>query len=89
MPQPVLRDMLFADESLAEAALHGEGASAGEPWSHFAAAQQAATHDDPTTAIRELQQVLSTEGLESRVYLQTWHCLRALAVSPPQEAARR
>jgi hypothetical protein len=89
MPQPSLRDMLFADEPLPEAARHGEGKSAGEPWTHFAAAQQAAREGDPTTAVGELQKVLGTEGLESRVYLQTWHCLRALGVSPPQETARK
>ena len=89
MPQPSLRDMLFADEPLPEAARHGAGESAGEPWTHFAAAQQATREGDPTTAVGELQKVLGTEGLESRVYLQTWHCLRALGVSPPQETARR
>jgi len=89
MPQPNLRDMLFADESLPEAARHGEGPTASEPWSHLAAAQQAASQGDQTTAIRELQKVLGTDGLESRVYLQTWHCLRALGVSPPPETARK
>lgn len=89
MPPLTLRDMLFADESLAEVALHGEGPSAGEPWSHFAAAQGAMSKGDSAVASDELRKVLAMAGLEARVYLQAWHCLRALGVSPPEETARK
>ena len=58
------------------------------PWSHFAAAQQALSKGDKIGAIQELRRVEEMEGLETRLYLQAWHCLRTLGELPPETIAR-
>jgi hypothetical protein len=82
-----LRDTLFADESLETAAGYANGQANPSIWSHFAAAQQAILQNSPDAAIQELNRLLEVSGLETRVYLQAWSCLRALGQFPSAAAA--
>ncbi|MBD2767009.1 hypothetical protein IC235_03765 [Hymenobacter sp. BT664] len=59
------------------------------PWVLFAKAQDAQHSGDAVGAIRALNQVLETPGLESRQYLQAWHFLRALGQQPAAAEAKR
>ena len=86
-PLAGLRDALFADASLGEVASRATSPS-DDPWSHFAAAQQALSKGDKIGAIQELRRVEEMEGLETRLYLQAWHCLRTLGELPPETIAR-
>lgn len=52
------------------------------PWSNFVKAEQAVRKNDKDTAISLLKQVVATEGLETRLYLQAWHSLRGLGELP-------
>ncbi|MGC1376764.1 MAG: hypothetical protein WA821_11085 [Anaerolineales bacterium] len=85
--QPNMRDILFGDESFEKVATHAKGSSDALPWSHFATAEQILRQGDKSRAADELRKVLEMKGLESRVYLQAWHCLRTLSVFPPAEIA--
>ncbi len=83
-----IRDLLFGDLSLGQIALlAGNAATGRSPWVHFAIAQQRQQQGDTFGAIVELEKVLDMERLESRVYLQVWHCLRQLGSFPPADAA--
>jgi hypothetical protein len=86
-PLAGLRDALFADASLEEVAGHATSPS-DDVWSHFAAAQQALSNGDKIAAIQHLRQVQEMEELETRLYLQAWHCLRTLGELPPDTIAR-
>jgi hypothetical protein len=86
-PLAGLRDALFADASLGEVASRATSPS-DDPWSHFAAAQQALSQGDKIGAIQELRRVEEMEGLETHLYLQAWHCLRTLGELPPETIAR-
>jgi len=85
--QPSIRDVLFGDEPLDKVATYANGSSDALPWSHFATAEQILQQGDKSRAADELRKVLELQGLESRVYLQTWHCLRTLGDFPPAEIA--
>jgi hypothetical protein len=43
---------------------------------------------DKIGAIQQLRRVQETEGLETRHYLQAWHCLRTQGEPPPERIAR-
>lgn len=93
LSQPPLniRDALFGDEPLEKVATYAKGSGDAPPWSHFAVAQQILHQGDKSRAADELRKVLEIKGLESRVYLQAWHCLRALGhfrpISPRKSKA--
>ncbi len=82
-----LRDTLFADESLETAAGYAAGQANPSIWSHFASAHQAILQSSPDAAIQELNRLLEVSGLETRVYLQAWSCLRELGQFPSAAAA--
>jgi len=86
-PQPNIRDVLFGDEPLEKVATYAKGSNDALPWSHFAAAQQILQQGDKSRAADELRKALEIKGLESRVYLQAWHCLRTLGNFPPADIA--
>jgi hypothetical protein len=56
-----------------------------EPWVSFGRAKQLLELRDSHAATEILRQILETPGLESRHYLQAWHFLRDLGVTPPSE----
>jgi len=87
IPQPTMRDTLFGDESLEKVATYSKKPDDTSCWSHFAIAQQKVKESNVSEAIHELNKVLDIAGLESRVYLQAWHCLRVLGQRPPAETA--
>lgn len=75
---PSVRDTLFGDRPIDD-----WGAHTGGVWDHFAQARQAIANREPQRAIAALQAVIATPGLESRHYMQAWHCLRQLGVAVP------
>ena len=79
-----LRESILANEDLS---IVGTGMAASDyespPWSHFAEASRLASKG-AAPAIVHLRKILAMPKLESRIYLQTWHCLRALGVVPPE-----
>jgi hypothetical protein len=88
-PKPNICDVLFGDEPLEKAATYAEKSSSASPWSYFASAQQTLKQGEKSRAIDELRKILEIKGLESRVYLQAWHCLRMLGEFPPAEVATK
>lgn len=85
----LLRDLLFADETLEKMATYATGDGGDDPLTLFAAASRAVTAGDDPTAIEALHKVLALPGLESRVYLQAWCCLREKQVVPPPDLANQ
>lgn len=84
-PQRAIRDTLFGDDPLEVVAGYGTHG----PWGYFANAHHLVKKRNTAGAIEELQKVLVMPGLEARVYLQTWHCLRALGQTPPPDRAKK
>jgi hypothetical protein len=80
-----IRDTLFGDLSLNQWL---QSPTQTEPWISFARAQQALDRNDKQDAIDSLQAILAMPGLESRHYLEAWHVLKGLGVSPPSEKAK-
>jgi hypothetical protein len=54
------------------------------PWSNFVEANEALKRNDQAKAINLLRQIVDTEGLDTRVYLQAWHTLVNLGELPPE-----
>ncbi|UOQ72994.1 hypothetical protein [Hymenobacter cellulosilyticus] len=81
--------MLFGDLPMAQWPASDSDLRTVEPWSWFAAAQQAQAQQDAVTAEQALRRVLATAGLESRHYLQAWQALRELGVTPPADTAKQ
>jgi hypothetical protein len=88
-PPAGIREVLFGDLPLDQWPSPDSGLAATEPWTWFAAAQQAVQQHDPAAAERALRQVLAAKGLESRQYLQAWQALRELGQPPAPAAARQ
>ncbi|HEU4745882.1 MAG TPA: hypothetical protein VFS61_11640 [Anaerolineales bacterium] len=86
-PSPVtIRDTLFGDMPLS-----GWPSDSGlnmEPWSFFVQARQHLDKKDRDSAIAILKKITDMPGLESRHYLQAWHFLRQLGVTPPADKAK-
>ncbi|MDU0369800.1 hypothetical protein ACFPAF_05290 [Hymenobacter endophyticus] len=90
MPPPTgMRELLFGDLPLAQWAAPESAVRELEPWTWFAAAQQAQHQDDVVAAEQALRRVLAAAGLESRQYLQAWHALRTLGVQPTATEAKQ
>jgi hypothetical protein len=87
--QALLRELLFADESLEVMAGHAAGSSSEGALSLFATANQAVVGGDRQAAIAALEKVLGMPALETRFYLQAWCSLRLLDLLPPQAIATR
>ena len=84
-PSSPIRDTLFGDMPLESWASAGSEA----PWSHFARAKRHLDAREKEDAVAALKQVLSTPSLEPRHYLQAWHFLRPLGISPDATESRR
>ena len=54
------------------------------PLSIFFDANQSLKSGDKTKAIAQLKQIVETQGMETRVYLQAWHTLMSLGEQPPE-----
>lgn len=82
-----IRDTLFGDMPLS--AWAGDDPPDQEaPWSWFAAAGQHLQSGEQTQAVGQLEKIVDTPGLASRHYLQAWHFLRQLGVSPPDDGSK-
>ena len=88
-PPSGIREVLFGDLPLLEWPRPDSGLTTTEPWTWFVAAQQALAASNPAEAEVQLRQVLATEGLESRHYLQAWQALRELGQQPAEAEARQ
>jgi len=85
-PYEQLRGSILANETLDKLAVSADGTDdASSPWYNFAAAQRAAS-TGITAAQQHLRDILELSDIESRPYLQTWHCLRTLGVEPDEQA---
>jgi hypothetical protein len=82
-----IREVLFGDEPLEKVASYAQGLSDDSPWVCFAAASQRLAAGDQPGAIAALKKILLVRGLEDRLYLQAWHCLRTLGQFPPTDQA--
>jgi len=83
-----IRETLFGDMPLSRWASNPAEASC-EPWISFERTRNFIESGDKKSATASLQQILETQGLESRHYLQAYHFLRELGVSPPREEEKR
>jgi hypothetical protein len=83
---PDIRDTLFGDMPLAVWA--GQAQNNGEPWRGFARAKEYIEAGQPQQAIDELKEISETADFESRHYLQAWHSLNELGVSPPEHQSK-
>ncbi len=84
-----IRDTLFGDIPMTEFLALGASASATEPWSSFNQAKQLLDSNDKQATIETLLGVLAFPNLESRFYIQTWHFLRDLGVTPSTEQRKQ
>jgi hypothetical protein len=82
-----VREVLFGDEPLVKIGAYAEGLPDDSPWAWFTIAAQRQDAGDAEGAIAALHRVLEIGGLEVRVYLQAWNCLRSLWQQPPQRLA--
>jgi hypothetical protein len=81
-----VRDTLFGDLPFSE--WPRDANLQAEPWATFIKARSYVEKHDKVSAIKELQKITEMPGLESRHYLQAWHFLRQLGVSPAPEKAK-
>jgi len=79
---PEIRDTLFGDLPLAQWPLESAEWANQEPWSLFARARNEIVAGNQSAAIQILQHIAVTPKLESRHYLQAWHFLREMGVTP-------
>ena len=77
-----VRELLFADAPLAEWRPRDSSSAAVEPWIHFETARLALNQGDTAAAVSALRRVVEIPRVETRQYLEGWHCLRQLGVNP-------
>jgi hypothetical protein len=82
---PEVRDTLFGDLPFSRWATVFQNATPSEPWASFCRAKQSLDSGDKQSAKQVLLGILEMPELESRHYLQAWHFLRELGVSPPSK----
>jgi len=82
-----IREVLFGDEPLEKVASYVQDLPGDQPWALFATASQRLAAGDQPGAIADLVKILEMRGLEIRLYLQAWHCLRDLGQFPPEDLA--
>ena len=76
------RGSILANEDLATVAAYFDGTDdTSSPWYHFATAHRLAA-TDAATAETHLRTITGLPGVESRTYLQAWHCLRSIGIEP-------
>ncbi len=81
-----LREVILADEDLAAIGARVADSEV-QPWVGFARSASLVGADSQA-AIAVLREVLSLPGLEARVHLQVWRCLRELGEAPDAAEAR-
>jgi len=81
-----IRDTLFGDLPLSE--WPNNASLTMEPWLSFIQARKYLDKKDKDSAIATWKKITDIQGLESRHYLQAWHFLRQLGVTPPAEKAK-
>jgi hypothetical protein len=82
-----IREVLFGDKPLEKVASYAQGQPEGNPWSSFMEASERVSSGDIPGAVVALQNILKTKGLEVRIYLQAWDCLRTLGQFPAGDQA--
>jgi hypothetical protein len=86
-PTTEIRETLFGDMPLSRwAALSTQTTS--EPWASFERARNFIESGDTQNATASLQRILEIPALESRHYLQAYHFLADLGVTPVQEVSK-
>ncbi len=76
------RGSILANEDLAAVAAYLDGtADTSSPWYHFAKTQHLVSTDVAAAEIH-LRTITRLPGVESRTYLQAWHCLRSMGIEP-------
>ncbi len=83
-----VRDTLFGDLPLSKWPTTGVDDSDVEPWRSFLRARRNLEAKNKEGAVKAFQEIVATSDLESRHYLQAWHFLRSLGVSPPDSIIR-
>ncbi len=83
--RPEIRDTLFGDMSLPQWVSSSTNSMSLEPWASFGRAKESLDSGDTQLATETLRRILEMPGLESRQYLQAWHFLGDLGVTPASE----
>ena len=89
-PKPVtteIRETLFGDMPLSQWASFSTQTTS-EPWASFERARHFIESRDTQSATAALQGILEIPGLESRHYLQAYHFLAELGVTPIRELSK-
>jgi hypothetical protein len=81
-----IRDTLFGDLPISE--WPSNASLTMEPWISFVQVRGDLDKRERDSAITVLKKITDMQGLESRHYLQAWHFLRQLGVTPPAEKAK-
>ncbi len=81
-----LRPLLCGDVPVGQ---WGVDAGQADPWDQFAAARKAVDSSDMEAAVAIWSDIVASDGLESRQYLQAWTFLRQAGHSPPADEAKR
>lgn len=87
-PSASIRDTLFGDLPL-DAWPPPESGATAFPWSTFARSRTKIGEGDVNCAIQAWHEILQHPGLESRHYLQAWHCLRQHGEQPADGEAKQ
>jgi len=88
-PQFTPRDFLFGDMPFSEWPNSASKQQKHEPWRSFVKARDQLDAGNTTASVTTLRQILDMPSLESRHYIQAWHFLRELGVSPAGDEAKR
>ena len=83
-----MRDTLFGDLPLPQWVSGSTNSMSLEPWASFGRVKHSLESGDTQSATQTLRRILEMPGLESRQYLQAWHFLRGLGVTPPNEKGK-
>jgi hypothetical protein len=84
-----IRDLLFADATIAAWRAKDGQSETAEPWASFAAARAALEIGDTEKAVSALQSIAASNAQASRQCLQAWHFLRQLGVQPAADRAKQ
>jgi hypothetical protein len=80
-----LRESLYTNASLEPFIARVQvDALSTQPWSNFVAASQALKAGNNSLAIVQLKEIVNTQGLDTRIYLQAWHTLTSLGELPDE-----
>ena len=83
--QNPLRDLLFGDAPIESGARDDSHADSTEPIASFHQFRSSYARGDVPSAAQALRRILARPNLESRHYLQAWHFLKQLNITPPPD----